>query len=428
MAAPNRIVAFPDCPALTPDGLEKHAEVDGIVCLTSLAGKSSAADRLRALLADAYGEEWSATKLAELLGGSASLEDWLRDGFFEEHCQIFHQRPFIWHVWDGRKDGFHALVNYHKLDHKMLEKLIYSYLGDWISRQRQDLVSGVEGADGRLAAAEHLQGELKKILDGEKPYDVFVRWKSLKEQPLGWNPDLNDGVCVNIRPWITEAHLYRATKPGILRVTPNIKYGKDRGKEPARDPKEFPWFKDSTERNNDIHLSLERKTARTRAGMKLLDRIRESLAKVLRVPEGQAAPVAIIWTDATGEWLSLAPMMRELIPEFYTLGAFRPKERTGPAIWLKCIVDRTLPEAPAGWSRPHSLPTPRQPPSASRCCRLSGPTDSTHRVAVPWPGLGIQGSRLDRDGLPDVCRRSGPRHRARPAHGGGTRASTAALG
>jgi hypothetical protein len=80
--------------------------------------------------------------------------------------------------------------------------------------------------------------------------------------------------------------------------------------------------------------------------MKLLDRIRESLAKVLRVPEGQAPPVAIVWTDATGEWLPLAPMIRELIPEFYTLGAFRPKERTGPAIWLKCIVDRTLPEAP----------------------------------------------------------------------------------
>ena len=27
--------------------------------------------------------------------------------------QLFHQRPFIWHIWDGRRDGFHALVNYH---------------------------------------------------------------------------------------------------------------------------------------------------------------------------------------------------------------------------------------------------------------------------------------------------------------------------
>ena len=59
---------FPDCPALNPDGLEEHAEADGIVCLTSLAGKASAADRLRALLADSYGEEWSATKLGRASG------------------------------------------------------------------------------------------------------------------------------------------------------------------------------------------------------------------------------------------------------------------------------------------------------------------------------------------------------------------------
>jgi hypothetical protein len=251
--------SFPDCPALGPDGLEKHAEADGIVCLTSLAGKASAANRLRDLLADAYGQGWSASKLAEILSGSESLEVWFRDEFFEEHCEIFHHCPFIWHVWDGRKDGFHALVNYHKLDHKILEKLIYSYLGDWIGRQRQNLAGELEGADGRLAAAEHLQVELKNILDGEKPYDVFARWKCLEEQPLGWNPDLNDGVRINIRPWITQAHLYRATKPGILRITPNIKYGKDRGNEPSRDPKDFPWFKGSTERYNDIHLSLNEK-------------------------------------------------------------------------------------------------------------------------------------------------------------------------
>jgi N-6 DNA Methylase len=258
--------SFPDCPALGRDGLETHAEVDGIVCLSSLAGKASAADRLRGLLADSYGDEWSASKLAELLDTSLSLELWLRDRFFEEHSDVFHQRPFIWHVWDGLKDGFHALVNYHKLDHKILEKLIYSYLGDWIGRQRQDLANGLEGADGRLAAAEHLQAELRKILDGEKPYDVFVRWKPVKTQPIGWDPDLNDGVRMNIRPWITEARLYRATKPGILRVAPNIKYGKDRGKEPKRDTKEFPWLDGTGDRNNDIHLSLkEKQHARGRA-------------------------------------------------------------------------------------------------------------------------------------------------------------------
>jgi hypothetical protein len=238
--------------------LESFADADGIVCLVPIAGEENAGVRLRALLQSAYGGSYN---LARLLVGkkSTSLEGWLRDEFLEEHCQIFHQRPFVWQVWDGLKDGFHALVNCHKLDRKNLEKLIYSYLGDWLTRQRQDVAQGVEGADTRLAAAEHLQGELKKILEGKPPYDIFVRWKPLGEQPIGWDPDLNGGVRVNIRPWITAAKVYRAAKPGILRVSPNISYPKDRGKEVARDPKEFPWFKGSTDRINDYHLSLEEK-------------------------------------------------------------------------------------------------------------------------------------------------------------------------
>jgi hypothetical protein len=251
--------SFPDCPAIDPDGLEKYADPDGIVCLAPLGGEDSAAERLRTLLRAACGEQYN---IAELLNGkkSATLDDWLRDEFFEEHCRIFHQLPFVWHIWDGRADGFHALVNYHKLDYKTLEKLIYSFLGDWIARQRQDVANGIEGADGRLAAAEHLQNELKKILDGDSPYDLFVRWKSLKDQSIEWNPDLGDGVRVNIRPWIMVAQLYRATKPGILCATPlNIKYGKDRGKEPDRNPEEFPWFKGSRDRSNDLHLTLDEK-------------------------------------------------------------------------------------------------------------------------------------------------------------------------
>ena len=78
-----------------------------------------------------------------------------------------------------------------------------------------------------------MQDKLKLILAGEPPYDIFVRWKPLEEQPIGWNPDLNDGVRLNIRPFMTA---------GILRKNPNIKWTKDRGKEPERDQEQFPWF------------------------------------------------------------------------------------------------------------------------------------------------------------------------------------------
>jgi len=132
-------------------------------------------------------------------------------------------------------------------------------LGDWLTRQRQDVVNGVDGADTRVAAAEHLQIELKRILEGAPPYDIFVRWKALEEQAIGWEPDLNDGVRINIRPWITAARVYKATKPSILRATPNIKYTPDRGKEPVCDSERFPWFRGSQDRANDHHLTLQEK-------------------------------------------------------------------------------------------------------------------------------------------------------------------------
>jgi hypothetical protein len=245
--------SFMDCPAVGPDGLEKYADVDGIVCLNATKGEAPAQERLIALLADAFGAEWSAAKLASLLAdvgfAGKTLDDWLRDGFFEQHCALFHQRPFIWHVWDGRRDGFHALVNYHRLaapggeGRRTLEKLIYSYLGDWIDRQRAEQKAGIEGADARLAHAEHLKRELIKILEGEPPYDIFVRWKPLHEQPIGWEPDINDGVRMNIRPFMTARPLgAKAKNACILRATPKIRWEKDRGKEPSRERQDYPWF------------------------------------------------------------------------------------------------------------------------------------------------------------------------------------------
>ena len=145
-----------DCATVGPDGLERHADTDGIVCLTALKGEAPGEQRLGAVLSDAFGTDWSAAKHDSLLAvagfAGRRLGDWLRDGFFARHCALFQQRPFIWQIWDGRRDGFHALVNYHRLvtpngeGRRTLEKIIYSYLGDWIDHQRADQKAGVEGA------------------------------------------------------------------------------------------------------------------------------------------------------------------------------------------------------------------------------------------------------------------------------------------
>lgn len=256
---------------------------DGIGCIPSVRGERPAAERLLQLLHAAYGDEWHEGILTKLLAesGSGSLDNWLRNQFFDEHCKLFQHRPFIWHIWDGRKrDGFHALVNYHKLaegdgkGRRLLESLTYSYLGDWIARQRDGVKRGEGGAEDRLAAAVELQKRLVAILEGEPPFDIFVRWKPIEEQPIGWEPDISDGVRLNIRPFMAQDLPGGKKGAGVLRAKPNIHWKKDRGKEPARDQAQFPWFwkngKFAGERVNDVHLTnAEKRAAREKAGGKV---------------------------------------------------------------------------------------------------------------------------------------------------------------
>lgn len=227
--------------------LQLPFDEDGIVCIPPVYSEQPGAERLRQLLQKAWGENWNNNVVADLLKQAGSnktkLEDWLRDEFFANHCKVFQNRPFIWHIWDGRKDGFSALVNYHKLNKETLKKLIYTYLGDWIRQCEAKKKAGESGADGLLGAALKLKEKLELILVGEKPYDIFIRWKKLEEQPIGWEPDLNDGVRLNIRPFV---------EAGVLRSRFNVKWGIDRGKNPA----DSPW---GEIRDNDRHLSLEEK-------------------------------------------------------------------------------------------------------------------------------------------------------------------------
>lgn len=145
-----------------------------------------------------------------------------------------------------------------------METLIYTYLGDWINRRKSDRENGIDGAEEKLAAAENLKRKLELILEGESPHDIFfVRWKPIEKQPVGWNPDLNDGVRLNIRPFMTMGDV-RKKGAGVLRNKPNIKWNKDRGKNVPS----APWYKlgpefggNEGDRINDHHLNLECKSS-----------------------------------------------------------------------------------------------------------------------------------------------------------------------
>ena len=263
------------------EALHAFADSDGIVCIPPVRGEPSAAERIQQLLAAAFGDAWSDGVLGRLLAGAGapSLDDWLRNRFFEQHCKLFHHRPFVWHVWDGRKrDGFHALVSYHKLvegggkGRRCLEALTWSYLGDWIVRQQDGVKRGEGGAEERLAAALELQRRLAAILEGEPPHDLFIRWKPVEAQPIGWAPDVNDGVRLNLRPFMA-ADLPGGKKgAGLLRAKPNVHWRKDRGREPLREQERFPWFwrdgEFTGERVNDVHLTTREKST-TRQQMEM---------------------------------------------------------------------------------------------------------------------------------------------------------------
>jgi len=75
----------------------------------------------------------------------------------------------------------------------------------------------------------------------------------------------------------------------------------------------------------------------------LVERVRARGA----VRDGEERPAAILWTDPGGDWSGILNLLRDRLPELLVLGdEYEPQSRTGPAIWLRCVVDGALDDAP----------------------------------------------------------------------------------
>lgn len=57
----------------------------------------------------------------------------------------------------------------------------------------------------------------------------------------------------------------------------------------------------------------------------------------------QDSPVAVLWPDAERQWEAMMPLLRDRL-SLLTLGAYTPADRSGPAYWIRCMVERTLPD------------------------------------------------------------------------------------
>lgn len=82
----------------------------------------------------------------------------------------------------------------------------------------------------------------------------------------------------------------------------------------------------------------------------LLQFIKSSIYAAKKYNRSQAtAPRVILWPDSERQWISVVDRLRKEIDAFITLGAYNPDQLEGPAIWIKCLVDQTLPFAT--WSK-----------------------------------------------------------------------------
>jgi hypothetical protein len=55
-------------------------------------------------------------------------------------------------------------------------------------------------------------------------------------------------------------------------------------------------------------------------------------------------PAAILWTDERREWERLIPRLRMMLPYFLVFGPYDKANKTGPAIWLRCVIADRIPE------------------------------------------------------------------------------------
>ena len=55
-------------------------------------------------------------------------------------------------------------------------------------------------------------------------------------------------------------------------------------------------------------------------------------------PDVQVAPSCILWPDRDRQWESIIQILQTEMPELLVLGEYAPEKKTGPAIWLRCIL------------------------------------------------------------------------------------------
>jgi len=211
-----------------------EADEDGIVPFMAAGGETALIDRVLDEIAALFPDQDVnqvevdiTNELKRKVKGYRPVQgirEWLEGVFFEYHVSLYKKRPILWHIASSQGHGacaVGALCHYHKFNHDRLSKLRGTYLRDTIALfRREAALADQEGRtedrqdwQARLEEAEALDQRLQWVQEGASGYpapgDCRIRtpWKSEDELPTGWQPDLDDGVAVNILPLQTAGAL-----------------------------------------------------------------------------------------------------------------------------------------------------------------------------------------------------------------------------
>ena len=237
----------------TSDGPVRFSkDKDGIVVITGEAKEESLYKRVRERIAREYSQANPSAierDFVDTIG--KSLEEWLATDFFTDHITQFRRRPIAWQLETTRARGasrgrsgprsarraptFSCLVYYHQLDIDLLPKLRTHYVGPLRTSLETEL-GGLEKLADRSADQDARRLELEEKIEELRSFDVrleevavggfaslalesaaatetFDKWSSrdgwapapasrdaFLVQERRYDPDVNDGVRVNIAP------------------------------------------------------------------------------------------------------------------------------------------------------------------------------------------------------------------------------------
>jgi hypothetical protein len=202
-----------------------EADGDGIVALFRVSDSIPLIDRVHDELAKLFPEQdinavegEIANELKRKVKGydrTENIREWLENSYFAYHVSMYKSRPIFWHVASsqGKKAAaFSALVHYHRFDKERMAMLRATHLRGAIGVfRREAALARQEGRtddhlewQAKLEEVEELDKRLQRVQEGfhtgSEDYRILTPWKTDAERPQGWNPDMNDGVKVNIEP------------------------------------------------------------------------------------------------------------------------------------------------------------------------------------------------------------------------------------